>query len=177
MARDTQFRRVLPVLHTAIAISFGGWGLWLRNFILSQPFWGSTGWNTTAVFHVWPWPLKFAAILNMPAFLCGLVLSWPLNYLRPGLPEWVSILPSLLLVPVLWYVVGSWVDRRLFDKAELRLPEFVAWVLLLLLTLVSVTGALVPLRSLDLYTGFIPFGGAVWAILGTAMAAFGRSRK
>jgi hypothetical protein len=168
---------VLPVLQAALAISFGGWGLWLRNTILSQPFWGSTGWNSTAVFHVWPWQLKFAAILNMPAFLCGSVLFWPINYLRPGLPEWISFLPSLLLVPVLWYVVGSWVDRRQFDAAKMRIPGYVAWVLLLILTLVSVTGGLAPLRSLGLYTGFIPFGVEVWAILGTAMAAFGRSRK
>src|SRR5690348_12009333 len=155
MAREIHFRRVLPALHTAIAISFGGWGLWLRNSILSRPFWGSNGWNTTAVFHVWPWPLKFAAILNMPAFLGGLVLCWPLSYLRPGLPEWISSLPSLLLVPVLWYAVGSWADKRQFDKAKMRLPGYVGWVLLLLLTLVSVTGALVPLESVGSYTGFL----------------------
>jgi hypothetical protein len=177
MARGTQFRKVLPVFQTAIAVSFGGWGLWLRNSILSRPFWGSTGWNSTAVFHVWPWPFKFAAILNMPAFLCGSLFSWPINYLRPGLPEWVSILPSLLLVLVLWYMVGSWVDRTQFDAAKMRIPRYVAWGVLLLMTLVSVIGALVPLRSLGLYTGFIPFGVAVWLILGTAMAAFGRYQK
>ena len=107
MVRETQFRRVLPALQTAIAVSLGGWGLWLRSSILSRPFLGSTGWNSTAVFHVWPWPFKFAAILNMPAFLAGGLLSWPLDYFRPGLPEWVSALPVLLLIPLLWYWVGS----------------------------------------------------------------------
>jgi hypothetical protein len=172
MARGTQFRKVLPVLQTAIAVSFGGWGLWLRHSILSQPFWGSTGWNSTARFHVWPWPFKFAAILNMPAFLCGLLYSWPVDDLHPGLPVWVLLLPSLILVLVLWHMVGSWVDRRQFDAAKIRIPRYVAWGVLLLLTLVSVIGALV-----SLYIGFIPFGVAVWLILGTAMAAFGRYQK
>jgi hypothetical protein len=108
MVGGTQFRKVLPALQTTIAISFGGWGLWLRNSILSRPFWSSTGWNSTAAFHVWPWPFKFAAILNMPAFLAGGLLSWPLDYLWPGLPEWVSALPVLLVIPLLWYWVGSW---------------------------------------------------------------------
>jgi hypothetical protein len=45
------------------------------------------------------------------------------------------------------------------------------------LLLNPVIGTLIPLRSLGLYTGFIPFGVAVWLILGTAMAAFGRYQK
>jgi hypothetical protein len=44
----------------------------------------------------------------MPAFLVGLFLSWPLHALWPGLPESVSVLPVLLLVPCLWYAIGAW---------------------------------------------------------------------
>jgi hypothetical protein len=75
VTRQTQFRRVLPALQTAVAVSFGGWGLWLRNSALSQPFFNSTLWNSTAAYHVWPWPFRFAAILNVPAFVIGLSTS------------------------------------------------------------------------------------------------------
>jgi hypothetical protein len=64
----------------------------------------------------------------MPAFLCGSLFSWPINYLRPRLPEWLSTLPSLLFVIVLWFLVGSWVDRRQLDAAKMRIPRYVAWV-------------------------------------------------
>ena len=114
MTRQIHFRKMLPVLQTAVAVAFGGWVLWLRNSILNRPFLGSTmGWNSTAAFHVWPWPFRFAAIVNMPSFLAGGLLAWPLGSVRPGLPEWVSTLPVLLLVPLLWYLVGAWVDRNL----------------------------------------------------------------
>jgi len=74
-----------------------------RGEVLSHAW---LGWNSTAQFHVWSWPFKFAAILNMPAFLAGLLLSLPLEALWPELPESVSYLPVLLFVPVLWYLVG-----------------------------------------------------------------------
>jgi hypothetical protein len=100
MSPGTLFRKVLQVVQTALAAFFGGWGLWLRNSILRQPFFDSTLWNSSARFHFWPWPLKLAAILNLPAMFAGVLLSWPPHYLRPGLPEWVSKLPVLLLIPL-----------------------------------------------------------------------------
>ena len=40
MVGRTKFRKVLPASQTALAVLFGGWGLWIRNSILSQPlFW------------------------------------------------------------------------------------------------------------------------------------------
>src|SRR5215470_2076413 len=102
----TQFRKVLPVSQTALAILFGGWGIWERNTIISNSW---LGWNSTLRFHVWPWPFRFAAILNMPAFLAGALLSWPLDYLLPRLSEWV---PVLLLIPLFWYWVASWADKH-----------------------------------------------------------------
>jgi len=96
MIQGRQFRRILPIAQTAVAMFFGGWGLCARNSILSRPFWGnSTGWDSTARFHVWPWPFKFAAVLNKPAFLTGALLSWLFDALRPGLPESISYLPVL----------------------------------------------------------------------------------
>jgi len=107
-----QFRKVLPALQSVIAISFGGWGLWIRNSILSRTFLEeSTGWDSTLRFHFWPWPLKFAAMLNLPAFVAGAVLSLPLGYFRTPFSEWVWTLPTLLCVSLLWY----WVGRRLTE--------------------------------------------------------------
>jgi hypothetical protein len=76
MTQRIQFRKVLPIFQTALAAILGGWGLWLRNSILNLSFFGDdTLWNSTARFHVWPWPFKFAVVLNMPAFLAGLFLA------------------------------------------------------------------------------------------------------
>jgi hypothetical protein len=163
MVKEIQFRKVLPVIQTAIAIFFGGWGLWVRNTVLSRPFWGnSTGWDSTMRFHVWPWPFKFAAILNMPAFLAGLILSWPLDYLRPGLPEWVSTLPVLLFIPLLWYWVGSWSDKRLsFDKNTNS--KLARWILLLLFLLVCAAVSSIP-GNVGGHTSYLEFGIVIWLI-------------
>jgi len=160
MVRETQFCKVLPALQTAIAISFGGWGLWLRNSILSRPFWGSTGWNSTAVFHVWPWPFKFAAILNMPAFLASGLLCWPLDYLWPGLPDGVSALPVLLLVALLWYWVGSWADKVVRTEQG-RIGEQRPWIWLMLFTFVCAAASSIS-AYVGGYTSFVLFGIAIW---------------
>ena len=174
MAQGMQFRKVLPILQTVLAMFFGGWGLWLRNEILSHSW---MGWNSTARFHVWPWPFKFAAISNMPALLAGSLLSWPIGTLRPGLPESVQISPALLFVPLLWYWVGSWLDRRwgMMDKAGHGAKG--PWILLLFFTLVCAVGASVPITSLALYTSYLPYGMAVWMIVGLGMAASAIYRK
>ena len=104
MVQEAHFRKLLPIAHTFVAAVFGGWGLLLRDSMIRN----SLGWNSTLRFHVWPWPFKFAAILNMPALIVGGLVSWPLDSLRPGLPESVAVLPTLLFVPLLWYWVGSW---------------------------------------------------------------------
>src|SRR5712692_164328 len=106
MPRNRQFRVLLPVAQCALAALFGGAGLWQRFAILSRPFLeGQTLWDTTARYHVWPWAYKFAAILNMPAFL-AYALLWV------GFPEAVALAPSLLLVALLWYRVGCRLDRQ-----------------------------------------------------------------
>jgi hypothetical protein len=160
MNQETQFHKVLPVLQTAIAILFGGWGSWLRNSILSQPFLGSTGWHSTLVFHVWPWPLKFAMILNMPALLASVVLSWPLDYFRPGLPEWVSYLPVLLLIPLLWYWLGSWADKYVRSE-NTRNSERWRWILLLIFIFVCAAAAAISGGS----TSCAVFGILIWLVV------------
>ena len=177
MVRETQFRKVLPALQTAIAISFGGWGLWLRNSILSQPFFeNSTLWNSTARFHVWPWPFKFAAILNMPAFVVSGLLSWPLDYLRPGLPEWVSALPVLLLVWLLWYWVGSWADKNISSENSRKGARW-RWIFLLLFVFVCAAASSIS-EFVGGYASYVVFGIAIWSVVAIAVSTFtARNRR
>jgi hypothetical protein len=177
--QESQFRRILPVLQTALAIFFGGWGLWIRNSILSLPFWGnSTSWDSTLRFHVWPWPLKFAAILNMPAFLAGSLLSWPLPTLRtPGLSEAFWDLPVLLFVPLLWYLIGAWLDQmRGKDKNKSAVKG--KWMLLLAFSAICAAAALIP-YSVGGYVSYFPSGILIWliAILGMVRSMVSRKRR
>jgi hypothetical protein len=176
MARSNQFRTILPILQTALATFFSAWGLWLRNSILSRPSWGdSTLWDSTARFHIWPWPFKFAAVLNMPAFVAGLLLSWPLDALRPNLPEWVSILPVLPIVAILWYWIGLWLDRgRSADK--LRGTRRGQSIALLVFTAICAAASSIP-EKMGGHTSYIPLGIVVWLLAALAMRAFGYLQK
>jgi hypothetical protein len=179
MAEGSQFRKILPVLQTALAVFFGGWGLWVRNSILNLPFWGnSTSWDSTARFHVWPWPLKFASVLNMPAFLAGGLLSWPLPALQsPGLSETVSYLPMLLFVPLLWYLVGAWLDQmRGKDKDKSAVKG--KWMLLLAFSVICAAGSSIP-ESVGGYVSYFPSGILIWliAILGMVRSMVSRKRR
>jgi hypothetical protein len=178
MAQRTQFRKVLPISQTVLATICGGWGLWLRNSVLSRPFWGnSTGWDSTLRFHYWPWPFKFAAILNVPAFLASGLLSRPLNYLRPGLPEWVSALPVLLLVPLLWYWVGAWADKNI-KFGQSANSERERWIVFLFFILVCVAASSIPDHVAG-YTGYMVFGIAIWLVMaiGAKVSSAWRKRK
>ena len=170
MTAHAQLRRLLPLSQTLLALVFGGLGLWQRTSSINNSW---LGWNSTLRFHVWPWPFKFAVVQNAPAFVIGLLMSWPLNILRLGLPEWVSLLPSLLLVPMLWYFIGSWLERRqVFGKTMLS-----PWTLLCIVTTVSFLGALSSGWLFGSYTTFILFGVGYWIILGIGMLVFSGYRK
>src|SRR5208337_3129546 len=161
MSHKIRFRILLPVVETVSAALFGAVGLWQRNQILSQPFFGDqTLWETTARFHVWPWPYKFAVISNMPAFLAGALASWPISTLWPELPEAVQLAPSLVFAPMLWYWVGRRFDRRWSRVGALSVlaGTKTPWILLFVFTAVSLTGAFLPL----VYIGYLPYGAAVW---------------
>jgi hypothetical protein len=169
MIQRTQFRSVLPVLQTVLAVFFGGRGLWLRNSILSRPFLGtSTGWESTLRFHVWPWPLKFAVILNMPAILAGGLLTLPLQYLRPGLTEWVAALPVLLVIFLFWYWVGSWADSNISERAR--------WILLPFFILVCAAVSSIS-EYVGGYTSYVLFGIAIWSIVAVGAIASAGLRK
>jgi hypothetical protein len=156
MARELRFRVILPVAEFGFAALFGCIGLWQRFAILSRPlFEGQTLWNSTARFHVWPWPYKFAVVSNMPAFLAGSILTLPIVALWPDASESVQNALSLLFVPLLWYWVGSRLDLRwsVLDKTP--------WIALLIFTLVSLVGAFLPTG----YVGYLPYGFVFWVVV------------
>ncbi len=162
MTGKVQFRYVLPIAQTFLAALFGGIGLWERNRILSQPFFGDNiGWDTTLRFHVWPWPFKLAAITNMPAFLLGTLPEWLIEQFWPQ-PEIREAAVALFFVPILWYIVGVRLDRL----SALRGAPYgsrAAWAFLLIFATASVFGASALDRYMGfLYVGFIPYGIAVW---------------
>lgn len=172
MIHETKLRRILPILQTVIAMTFGGWGFWIRNSILSGAFLGdSIGWDSTLRFHVWPWPFKFAVVQNIPAFLIGLLLSWPIDSFKPRLPEWVSLLPSLLLVPALWYLIGAWLDRK---QVLGRASGKTVVIIFFAFTAVSLIVAASSGWIFGSYTTFIPLGIVYWIALVIATYLFGR---
>ena len=161
MIRPIRFRLLLPVVQTMASALFGGVGLWQRNKILSQPLFGDqTLWESTARYHVWPWPYKFAVISNTPAFLAGWLASWPIGSLWPEVPEAFELAPTALFVALLWYWVGFRLDRRWrgVGAASLLLGSTTPWKLLFVFTAVCLIGAFVPIG----YVGYIFYGCLVW---------------
>jgi len=174
MRKGIRFRMLLPAAETVLAGLFGGIGLWQRNQILDRPFLGGqTLWESTARFHVWPWPYKFAAISNMPAFIARGLVSLPINALWPKLPEALEFALSLVFVAMLWYWVGHRLDRTWSGaSAESVLADAkTSWVLLFVFTAVCLTGASLPLG----YVGYVPYGAVVW--IATAAAIHRTTRR
>lgn len=167
MAAEVRFRVILPIAQCVSAILFGGFGLWERYYVLDQPFFSGTWWDSTARFHVWPWPYKFAAVTNFPAVLVGSLVSWPLAERWPNLPESAQCALCLPFVVLLWFRIGGWFDRRwgwMEGPPSPRLP----WVLLLLFTLFCAGGASLYVGS---STDYLLSGVVIWTIVGLALAA------
>jgi hypothetical protein len=155
MARKLRFRIVLPIVELGVAALFGAIGLQQRSVILSRSFIeGQTLWDSTARFHVWPWPYKFAAVSNLPALFAGLLLTAPISAMKPTLSETLQLAPTLLSVSLLWYWVGSRIDRRW------RVADKTPWIALLVFTVVSLAGAFTPLG----YVGYLPYGFIMWVV-------------
>lgn len=111
----------------------------------------------------------------MPAFLAGSILSWPLDHFRPGLPEWVSFLPVLLFVPLLWYWVGSWSDKSV-NSDKSRNSKWGRWILFLLFIVVCAAAASVS-ENVGGHTGYLGFGIAIWLIAAIGARAFTALRR
>jgi hypothetical protein len=171
MVQEAHFRKLLPIAQSLVAAGFGGWGLLIRDSIISK----GLGWNSTLRFHVWPWPFKFAAILNMPALIAGVLVSWPLDSFRPGLPESVSLLPTLLFVPMLRYLIGLWADRtgRSTHNRNSRLAFSISF---LLFTLICAGAASIS-AFVGSYTSYLFFGIAIWLIVTIGVTTYSALRK
>jgi hypothetical protein len=124
---------------------------------------------------VWPWPYKFAVVLNMPAFLIGLLLSWPLDALRPGFPESVSLLPALLFIPLLWYLAGLWLDKR-SSAGQNKRARNRDWVMLLLFIAVCAAVASIP-SSVSGYLNYLESGAVMWVTVAVGLTASATIRK
>lgn len=154
------FRTVLPLLQTGIAGLFGGWGLWQRNYILSHSF---LGWNSTSRFHVWQWPFKFAAVLNMPAFLGGLFLSWPIERLCHTSSELLLNSPALFLVALLWYCLGRYLDGiSNSNPGRASIRRTFLWGLVM--CFMGISAVLAYLNTS--YTSYLPYGVMLWIVVG-----------
>lgn len=157
MTSRRRFSQILPASQVALAALFGGWGLWQRNQILSHDYLFGIGWNTTARFHVWPWPYKFAAVSNLPALFAGLLLTIPIGALRPTLSEAIQLVPTLVFVLFLWRWVGSRLDRRW------TVTDRTPWIAIFLFMIISLVGAFLPI-------GYLPYGFVVWIIASLALS-------
>jgi hypothetical protein len=147
-----RFRTILPALQVMLAALFGGCGLWQRNQILSHDYLFGIVWNTTARFHIWPWPYKFAAVSNFPALFAGLLLTVPISAVRSTLSEAIQLAPTLLFVACLWRWVGKRLDRRW------TVTDWTPWIAIFLFMIASLFGALLPIG----YTGYLPYGFVLW---------------
>ena len=163
MLPEEQFRRVLPIGQTLIALFFGGWGEWQRVQILNN---SEFGFNSTLVYHVWPWALKFAQILNTPALAIGGLLDWPLNSVWPNIPEYLQLLPVALFVPILRYLIGRWLDFKCNAAEVGRNSRKTIWAVILLFILFSAVGA-----TLSTYSSQLLYGIAAWVVIGVGIAA------
>jgi hypothetical protein len=161
MTYRRRFRWFLPASQVPLAALFGGWGLWLRDQILSHDYLFGTGWNSTARFHVWPWPFKFAVVTNTPAFLCWGLVSWPLGERWPNAPETAMAAPCLLFVALLWFAVGRWIDKHCDSRIRL------IWGSLLGFTLICAAGA-----AVNSTTFYLVWGALVWIVVGCATVLY-----
>jgi hypothetical protein len=94
--------------------------------------------------------------------------------LWPKCPEWIQSAPSLLFVPMLWYWIGSRLDRRWTVTGEggVSRKSKSPWTLLLVFTLVLGAGAFLPLG----YVGYLPYGVAVWLAAAFVIRRVSRDR-
>lgn len=156
--RTTPYRTLLPIVQTVSAIAFGGIGLWQRHVILNRPFWGDqTLWDSTARFHVWPVPYKFAVVSNFPAYMAAGLIEWSLSTIWRPMPETVGFVLFMALVPVLWYFVGRRLDSGPSNSQSQKL--------LLAFGVFALAGIFTPG-----YAGYRVAGFLLWIIFGMVVA-------
>lgn len=163
--RQLQYRALLPAIQTVSAILCGGIGLSQRNAILKQPWLGEqTMADTTARFHVWPLPLRFALVNNLPALTSLGVIGWPLSRVWPGMPIglWLSLLIACTYAN--WYLIG----RRLDSEPSARKRQ--RWALAIFGLL---SGAVIFTPG---YVGFVYTGILLWVAFAITVQILGATR-
>ena len=161
----TRQRKAIACAGFAIAVLFGGVGMWQRQTELGKPIWdGKTLEQTTAVFHIWPWPLKLAMVVNLPAVLLGGMLSSPLAPLSATLGAILESVLTLFLAVALWLAVGSRLERRSAQQVRISLSLFIG---------ASLSATFVPMG----HTGFVPIGVLIWLIFAFWLWRAGPSSK
>ena len=134
----------------AMTIIFGGIGLYQRQAALSQPFMaGQTRADTTDRYHVWPWPIRVAMIINLPALIGGAFLGGLFSYLSEMAGAVVGSLAGLFLISQQWRAIGILLDKRPRRGLAMGLSLFLSGTLV---------ASLAPLG----YTGFLPAGLLMW---------------
>lgn len=108
-------------------------------------------WDTAARFHVWPWPYKFAVILNLPAALGSSLL---VSTVWPNSPDSLEEILTLPLAVALWYWVGLRLDRR-WSLKDIR-----PWIAISVFCLTSIAGTFLRIGHVD----FLPYGLVLWGI-------------
>ncbi len=147
-----QFRTILPIAQPLLAIILGCIGEWQRWHILTQRSFFGDGWHSTARFHVWPWPLKFAVITTMPTMFPGALLSLIVRDSWEEAFYMATLVLAYLAAPVLWYWIGYKFDHRW--TLQNRKP----WIALSIFNLIALTGSLVGLGTV----GYMPFSTVLW---------------
>ncbi len=172
-----QFRVLLPLVQCPLAALFGGVGLWQRSAILSRPGFGEgqTLWDSTARFHVWPWPFKLAVVTNLPAFLSWALLGWPIGERWPEIPEGMMYAPALFFVAILWYGMGAWMDRRWGRTGTPASDAMTPWILLALFTSLCVTAVFARVQFAT--SDYLVLGAVIWLAIGLGVAAVTIFRK
>ena len=105
------------------------------------------------LYHIWPWPTRFALIPNVPALIIGALVLWPVEIFAGTLPEAVEAAALLAIVFILWRCVGRRFDRRwqVSDKA--------GWVALITFTSACFTLALLPIGP-----DYLLYGVVLWLV-------------
>lgn len=169
---EIRFRAILPLAQCVAAAMFGGSGLWERHFILDQPVGDGTWWDSTARFHIWPWPYKFVAVTNFPAFLAGLLLGYPITERWPRLSEYAMFALSLPFIALLWFAVGQWFDRKWSwgGGPPNRKP---LWTLLIFTSICAVGASVYIVSPVD----YLLSGAVIWTTVGLAFSVSNLLRK
>ena len=158
------FRWGLAVAQLLLAAVSGGIGLWQRHEILKQPFFDGTLGDSTAAYHIWPWPFKFAIVVNLPALIGSVPVSGGIGLLWNGWNEVADMTLALLFVPVVWYWVGGRMESWSWRRRGIFVAVFFGG---------SFGVAVAPLG----YIGFLPVGLMGWVVGAWMLRSTGGVRR